>query len=97
MREIAVGDAETRLGALIDEIERTGDDIVITRQGRPAARLTPTGAGGRTDVQRRASRARLLRRLQDIRTLHPEASDPIAWETVKGWMYDDEDGGLTGR
>ena len=40
MNEISVVDAGDRLGALIDEVEN-GREVVITRQGRPVARLVP--------------------------------------------------------
>ena len=40
MKEVALADAETKLPALVQEVEETGADIVITRHGRPAARLS---------------------------------------------------------
>ena len=39
MREVGVLEAKTQLSSLLDEVER-GGDIVITRHGRPVARLT---------------------------------------------------------
>ena len=40
MREIAASDAETHLPQLLDAVER-GESLVITRHGRPIARLIP--------------------------------------------------------
>ena len=40
MREIQASEAKTHLPRLLDEVER-GDTIVITRHGRPIARLVP--------------------------------------------------------
>ncbi len=40
MREIAASDAEAHLPELLDSVER-GESIVITRYGRPIARLVP--------------------------------------------------------
>lgn len=40
MREIAASDAKTHLPQLLDEVER-GEILVITRHGRPIARLIP--------------------------------------------------------
>ena len=40
MREIGAFAAKNTLGSLLDEVER-GEEIVITRHGRPVARLVP--------------------------------------------------------
>ncbi|MGE5505143.1 MAG: type II toxin-antitoxin system Phd/YefM family antitoxin [Actinomycetota bacterium] len=40
MREIAASEAKTHLPQLLDEVER-GETLVITRHGRPIARLVP--------------------------------------------------------
>ena len=40
MREIGVVEAKNRLSSLLDDIER-GEEIVITRRGRPVAKLVP--------------------------------------------------------
>lgn len=41
-REITASDAKTHLLRLLDDVER-GETIVITRHGRPIARLLPEG------------------------------------------------------
>jgi antitoxin (DNA-binding transcriptional repressor) of toxin-antitoxin stability system len=41
---IGAHDAKTRLSELLDRVER-GEEIVITRRGRPVARLSRTGPG----------------------------------------------------
>jgi prevent-host-death family protein len=41
MREVGVLEAKTRLSALLDEIERTGEPVIITRHGKAIARLSP--------------------------------------------------------
>ena len=40
MRQIQASDAKTHLPRLLDEVER-GETILITRHGRPIARLMP--------------------------------------------------------
>jgi prevent-host-death family protein len=40
MREIQASEAKTHLPQLLDEIER-GESVIITRHGRPIARLIP--------------------------------------------------------
>ena len=43
-RQIGVSEARKRLGALLDRVE-AGDEVVITRRGRPVARLVSAIAG----------------------------------------------------
>lgn len=40
MREVQASDAKARLPSLLDEVER-GETLVITRHGRPIARIVP--------------------------------------------------------
>ena len=44
MLEIAVAEAEGRLNALLERVEH-GEEVVITRKGRPIARLVAETAG----------------------------------------------------
>lgn len=57
MREIQASEAKTHLPQLLDEVER-GETIVITRHGRPIARLVP-------EVERR--QAEIARAIDSIR------------------------------
>jgi len=41
MRSVALTEVEERLGGFCDEIARTGEEIVIERDGKPLARLAP--------------------------------------------------------
>jgi prevent-host-death family protein len=43
VREIGAFDAKAKLGQLLDWVE-AGEDVIITRRGRPAARLTSPSA-----------------------------------------------------
>jgi prevent-host-death family protein len=45
MSIVGVFDAKNRLTALIDEVERRGDEVVITRRGKPVARLVSVEGG----------------------------------------------------
>lgn len=73
--EIGVFEAKTRLSELVEQIARGGESVLITKRGKPAARLVPVDASGSTvaDVlalllaARQASRAgdRTLRELID--------------------------------
>ena len=64
MREIQASEARTHLPQLLDEIER-GESIIITRHGRPIARLI------REDVMRRDGQAEAVERLKALRATMP--------------------------
>jgi prevent-host-death family protein len=53
MREIGAFEAKNRLGALLDRVEH-GEEIVITRRGKPVAKLVPAGLGFDRAKARRA-------------------------------------------
>jgi len=40
MKTATVADAKSRLSSLLDDVE-AGEEVVITRRGRPVARLVP--------------------------------------------------------
>ena len=44
MREIGAFEAKNRLGQLLDLVEQ-GEEVVITRHGKPVARLVPPKTG----------------------------------------------------
>ena len=48
-REVRASEAKTHLPQLLDEVER-GETIVITRDGRPIARLVPEVARRQADI-----------------------------------------------
>ncbi len=55
MDEIGAFEAKNKLGQLLDRVER-GEEIVITRHGKPVARLVPASAGRNVDRAREAAR-----------------------------------------
>lgn len=44
MRKVGAFEAKNRLGALLDRVEN-GEEIVITRRGKPVAKLVPAEPG----------------------------------------------------
>jgi prevent-host-death family protein len=56
MVEVGAFEAKNKLSALLDRVEK-GEEIVITRHGRPVAKLVPTSGG----VDRSQARAALQR------------------------------------
>ena len=41
MTEIALYEAKAQLSALVERVASTGEEVLITRRGRPMARLVP--------------------------------------------------------
>ena len=61
-RQIGVSEARKRLGALLDRVE-AGEEIVITRHGRPVARLVSAAADhDRVEAKRAADALRFATR-----------------------------------
>ena len=58
MSEIGAFEAKNTLGALLDRVEQ-GEEIVITRHGKPVARLAP--AQGGSDHEQALTAARRIR------------------------------------
>ena len=54
-------EAKTHLSALLERVAR-GEEIVITRHGRPVARLMPPGAAAGEDVAQAIEQLRRFRR-----------------------------------
>ena len=88
MKEIAIYDAKNNLSSLIAAIEATGETVVITRHGKPAAQLGPT--------HHKPTRAARLAAIQDLTELRAEIasghpnSQPLSWEALKVLMRDEE-------
>jgi prevent-host-death family protein len=65
MSEIGAFEAKNTLGTLLDRVER-GEEIVITRHGKPVARLVPNNR--RVDqTQAEAAFARIRERAQRLK------------------------------
>ncbi len=43
-REIAAGEFKAKCLAIIDEVNETGQEVIITKRGRPTAKLIPFAA-----------------------------------------------------
>ena len=84
MRQVGVLEAKTHFSALLDAVEREGEEVVITRHGRPVARLSSSNDD--RPRKRRLSGAELVKRsieFQDrLSAAHPEL-DELTWEDLK--------------
>ena len=65
MRSIQAAEAKTHLSSLLDEVER-GETVVITRHGKPIARLVPEAD------DRRAKVARFKAEIEEFRKTAPK-------------------------
>ena len=61
MREIQASHAKTHLPRLLDEVER-GETIVITRHGRPIARIVPEAHRRQEEIDKAIAGIKALRR-----------------------------------
>jgi prevent-host-death family protein len=60
-REVQASEAKTHLPRLLDEVER-GETIVITRHGRPIARIVPEAEQRRAEAEAAAAEIRAARK-----------------------------------
>jgi len=61
MRKVQASEAKTHLLFLLDEVER-GETILITRHGRPVARLIPESEQRQLEVDRAIQELKALQR-----------------------------------
>lgn len=77
MREIQASDAKTHLPRILDEVER-GEIVLITRHGRPIARIIPEVGQREAQVDKAMSNIRALRRrtgkitVEELKTFRDE-------------------------
>jgi prevent-host-death family protein len=80
--EVGAFEAKNTLGTLLDRVER-GEEIVITRHGKPVARLVPnTELPGQDRV--RTAFARLRERARQLAKENP-GRPAFDWEEMKKW------------
>lgn len=76
MGEIGAFEAKNTLGALLDRVA-LGEEILITRRGRPVAKLVPADSG--------VDRDRMLAAAARIRERARQFGGPFDWEEWKGY------------
>lgn len=80
LREVGAFEAKNTLGTLLDRVER-GEEIVITRHGKPVARLVPN-TGHADQNQARAAFERLRERARQLAKENPDRP-AFDWEEMK--------------
>jgi prevent-host-death family protein len=61
MREIQASEAKTHLPQLLDDVER-GETLIITRHGRPIARIVPEADGRQEEIDKAIANIKELRK-----------------------------------
>lgn len=81
MKTVTLREANKNLSKLVREIERKGEGYVITRHGRPVARLVPHAVGKYADPNWVAARDHMKR-------LHAKGLDLGGPEIDRDALYD---------
>lgn len=74
MKEVGAFEAKNTLGTLLDLVQQ-GEEVVITRHGKPVARLVPN-TGGVDQLQARAVIERIRQRARSVKA-------PFNWSELK--------------
>jgi prevent-host-death family protein len=74
MKKMAAGRFKTQCMRVLEEVRATGEPVIITKQGRPIAKLMPAGT--------------FLGRLQGVVKIQGDIESPVepieAWEVLRG-------------
>jgi prevent-host-death family protein len=79
-REVGAFEAKNTLGSLLDHVEQ-GEEIVITRHGKPVARLVPNAPNTKQD-EVRAAFERMRERARQLAKDNP-GRPAFDWEEFK--------------
>jgi prevent-host-death family protein len=92
MREVSVQEARTHFSALLDAVETHGEMVVITRHGRPVAKLSPASGVNQSPAPRLASAAELTERFrvprQRVAAANPNTEN-LTWDELKRLARDE--------
>lgn len=83
MREIGVLEAKTHFTSLIAEVERTGEEVIVTRHGKAAVRIVPiAGASSARSQEKLRSVAERVLAWRDSQPVD-ESLQGMSWEELK--------------
>jgi prevent-host-death family protein len=78
MERVGIYDARARLSELVDRVE-AGEEIILTRRGRPVVRLVRSGEDARNKARAQAvARIHALRKRLNLRISRAEVRRAIA-------------------
>jgi prevent-host-death family protein len=87
MKSIAVTEFKAQCLALLEDVARTGEPLVVTKRGKPLARVVPSGGAMATYPQSTLSGSVTL--LGDVMS---PAIPPTVWSAVRGELLTRERG-----
>jgi len=85
MREVGILEAKTNLSALVDAVDRDGEEVMITKHGRRVAKLVSSDAPSVRPARRFSGPELLAKSLAlqaRISKANPDA-DSVSWEELK--------------
>lgn len=81
MKHVTITEAEAQFDKLVAEVEQTGDEVVITRNGAPVARLVQATAElSPEEIEKRRTAIR------NLRTMARELKIGATQEEIKEWI-----------
>lgn len=86
MRFVGVLEAKTNLSTLLDDVLASGESIIITRHGKPVARLAPEDRRRGLTAKELAGRTKAFR---DRQAPDPDWS-AMSWEELKVLARDED-------
>ncbi|MDZ4362181.1 type II toxin-antitoxin system Phd/YefM family antitoxin [Brevundimonas sp.] len=89
MREVGVLEAKTSFTSLIAEVERTGEEVVVTRHGKAAVRIVPMDAANPQSSAERIAVAEDVIAWRDAQPFDNELAQ-LSWEDVKRLIRDED-------
>ncbi|MFN3816576.1 type II toxin-antitoxin system Phd/YefM family antitoxin [Brevundimonas sp.] len=89
MREVGILEAKTGLSGLVADVERTGEEIVLTRHGRAAAKLVPVSQPRRRDPAEWKKTVAAILATRDARPVVP-GFDDLSWDELKRIARDED-------
>lgn len=91
MKTVAITEFKAQCLALLEDVATTGEPLVVTKRGKPLARVIPSGA---TEMYPQETLAGTVEILGDV--LAPAVS-PGEWNAMRGVLLTQEDAPPRGR
>jgi len=60
MKKMAAGQFKNRCLAIMDEVQQTGEPVLITKHGKPVAKLVPAKKSGEDIFDRMAGKGKIV-------------------------------------
>lgn len=86
MKHVTVTEAEAQLDKLVAEVEQTGDEVVITCDGAPVARLVREEAHSQSDVLTAEQIERRRQAGLNLREIGKRLNVGATQEEIKSWI-----------